>query len=108
MAQKVEHYWKGKSHIYLLRDGERILNATGNIISQIGDMAVRKCYITKNQLKIALEIQQKKPFLRLGEILLTQNLLTEKQLFEVLEEQINEALEVIDSWDYYNYEEKIL
>lgn len=37
-----------------------------------------------------------------------QKLITEKQLSELLEEQISEALRIIDSWDYYNYEEKIL
>ncbi|KAA0257531.1 hypothetical protein FHQ18_09315 [Deferribacter autotrophicus] len=108
MVRKVEHYWKSRSYIYLLRDGEKILNATGNVISRIGDIAVRKGYITENQLRKALEIQQKAPFIRLGEILVEQGFINERQLEEIINEQIKEALQLIDNWEYCNYEEKIL
>ncbi|MGA1847264.1 hypothetical protein [Deferribacter abyssi] len=106
--RKVEHYWKGKSYIYLLRDGEKILNATGNVISRIGDITVRKGYITENQLRKALEIQQETPYVRLGEILIKQGYINKRQLEEIINEQIKEAQQIIDSWVYYNYEEKIL
>ncbi len=92
-----------------IKDGKVIYATLLNRKDRLGDILVRKQFITENTLKSVLE-EQRKSNKRLGEILVEKQYITKEILDNELVNQISETIFTMLTWEtgYFNFEADLL
>jgi hypothetical protein len=93
----------GNSGSVYFEDGRVIYATVENRLDRLGDILVTHQVITRDQLSVAVEQQASGTRARLGEVLVGLGSLTQEKLEEYIAVQIEEAVYSIFQWDEGNF-----